>query len=224
MAPKLIAIEGLDGSGKATQTEILHKRLEGLGIPSKKISFPVYESKSSTLVKMYLDGEISDNPYDINAYGASSFYAVDRYVSFLKDWKRDYVDGTAILCDRYVCSNIIHQMTKIDSSQWDYFIKWLFNYEHSKLGLPTPSINIFLTMGVDASQKLMNSRYDGDSSKKDIHEKNVKYLELCRETATYAMKKLGWVEIECSHDGIILPIDVIADKVWESVKYLFKEE
>jgi len=221
---RLIAIEGLDGSGKATQTGMLHDRLVGMNIPSRKVSFPVYDSASSALVKMYLNGEISEDPYAINAFGASSFYAVDRYASFLKDWKTDYDQGTAILCDRYVCSNIVHQMTKLDKSQWDSFTEWLFDYEHSKLGLPVPAINIFLTMEVETSQKLMNMRYDDDPSKKDIHEKNVKYLEVCRETAIYAMKKLGWVEIKCSDNGILLPMDTIADKVWDSVKYLFEEE
>ena len=86
---RLIAIEGLDGSGKATQTGLLYDRLFSKLIPARKVSFPVYDSPSSALVKMYLGGEISQDPYAINAYGASSFYAVDRYASFLKDWRQD---------------------------------------------------------------------------------------------------------------------------------------
>lgn len=219
---RLIAIEGLDGSGKATQTGILYDRLLSMEIPGRKVSFPDYDSQSSALVKMYLNGEISQDPYAINAFGASSFYAVDRYVSFLKNWKEDYIKGTTILCDRYVCSNIIHQMTKLDRSQWDQFIEWLFDYEHSKLDLPIPTATIFLNMELETSQRLMNSRYDNDLSKKDIHEKNVKYLEVCREAAMYAMKKLGWIEIKCCNNGIPLSIETISDMVWESLEGLFK--
>lgn len=221
---RLIAIEGLDGSGKATQTGILYDRLSGMNIPARKVSFPVYESDSSALVRMYLQGKISEDPYAINAFGASSFYAVDRYASFLKDWKKDYIEGTTILCDRYVCSNIIHQMTKLDKSQWDYFIEWLFDYEHSKLDLPIPVATIFLTMELETSQRLMNSRYDNDPTKKDIHERNVKYLEVCREAAMYAMKKLGWIEIKCCHGGVPLSIETISNMVWKSLEELFKED
>ena len=221
---KLIAIEGIDGSGKATQTGMLYNRLMNMGIQSRKVSFPVYDSPSSALVKMYLGGELSQNPYSVNAYGASSFYAVDRYASFLKDWKASYDKGSTILCDRYVCSNIIHQMTKLDKSQWDGFIEWLFDYEHSKLGLPIPSATIFLNMELSTSQGLVNSRYDNDPTKKDIHEKNVKYLEVCREASMYAMKKLGWIEIKCCRDGVPLPIEVISDMIWESINSLFKED
>ena len=221
---RLIAIEGLDGSGKATQTGLLYDRLTSKLIATRKVSFPVYESQSSALVKMYLGGEISQDPYAINAYGASSFYAVDRYASFLKDWRQDYLQGTTILCDRYVCSNIIHQMTKLDKSEWDSFIEWLFDYEHSKLGLPIPKATIFLTMELETSQRLMNGRYDNDPTKKDIHEKNVRYLEVCREAAMYAVKKLGWIEIKCCRNGVPLPIPVISDMVWEALEGLFKGE
>ena len=222
--PRLIAIEGLDGSGKATQTEILRKRLSKMGIETKKVSFPDYESKSSTLVKMYLNGEISEDPFDINAFGASSFYAVDRYVSFLRNWREDYNRGITIVADRYVNSNVIHQMTKLDKDQWDYFIDWLIDYEYYKLGLPIPETTVFLNMEPSTSQKLMNQRYDGDVTKKDIHEKNVKFLEACHEAAVYAMKKLGWVEIKCCRNGEPLSIESISDDVWNSIKGIFAED
>ena len=220
---RLIAIEGLDGSGKATQTRLLYERLLNMNIPARTVSFPVYDSTSSALVKMYLNGEITMDPYGVNAYGASSFYAADRYISFIKDWRKDYNAGMAILCDRYVCSNLIHQMTKLDKSEWDSFIDWLFDYEHSKLGLPIPSSTIFLNMELETSQRLMNVRYGNDITKKDIHEKDVKYLEVCREAAMYALKKLGWIEIKCCKDMEPLSFDCISSMIWESLEGLFKE-
>ena len=81
---KLIVIEGLDGSGKATQTKLLQEYLAAQGISVRRVSFPDYESDSSALVKMYLAGTFGDKPGDVNAYAASSFYAVDRWASRLR--------------------------------------------------------------------------------------------------------------------------------------------
>ena len=85
MAGKIIVIEGLDGSGKATQTDLLYKKLLEQGKNVKKLTFPCYESESSALVRMYLGGELGSNPDSVNPYQASAFYAVDRVASFLKD-------------------------------------------------------------------------------------------------------------------------------------------
>ena len=78
---KLIIIEGVDGCGKKTQTSLLYENLKNLGYKCKKISFPNYKSKSSVPVRMYLNGELSNNADDINAYMASTFYAVDRAIT-----------------------------------------------------------------------------------------------------------------------------------------------
>ena len=100
MNGNLIVVEGLDGSGKATQTALLCSALEQRGIKLKRVSFPDYSQPSSALVKMYLAGEFGGNPNDVNAYAASSFYAVDRYASYQKFWKADYESGAAIIADR----------------------------------------------------------------------------------------------------------------------------
>ncbi len=83
---KLIVIEGLDGSGKATQAKLLAQHLARQGMPVREITFPDYDSDSSALVKMYLAGQFGQKPDDVNAYAASSFYAVDRYASYKTDW------------------------------------------------------------------------------------------------------------------------------------------
>ena len=100
MKPKLIVIEGLDGSGKATQTKLLADKLKTEGYNVRQLEFPDYSSPSSALVKMYLGGEFGSNPDDVNAYAASAFYAVDRAAGYLSDWKRDYTDGCVLLCVR----------------------------------------------------------------------------------------------------------------------------
>ncbi len=215
---KLIVIDGLDGSGKSTQLEITEKRLKEMGYSVKTISFPDYDSPSSALVKMYLGGEFSDKPSDVNAYAASSFYAVDRYASYHKYWKEFYDNGYVILAARYVSSNALHQMSKVESEKWDDYLEWLYDYEYNKLGIPKADSVIFLDMPIEVSQKLLSKRYDGDETKKDIHEADVDYLQNCRKSALYASEKLEWDIVECSFDGNPLSIYEISDKILNVIK------
>lgn len=214
---KLIVIDGLDGSGKSTQLELVEKILADNGCKIRTISFPDYESPSSALVKMYLKGEFSDTPDDVNAYAASSFYAVDRYASYMKDWKKDYEDGAVILAARYVSSNAIHQMVKLEESGFDEYLDWLFDYEHSKLGLPEADKVIFLDMPTEISQKLLSKRYNGDETKKDIHEADTGYLVKCRKAALYAADKLGWSVIPCSDGENPLGVEEISERVMNEI-------
>ncbi|MBQ1451182.1 MAG: deoxynucleoside kinase, partial [Clostridia bacterium] len=167
---KLIVIEGLDGSGKSTQTKLVKEYLESKGADVHQIKLPDYESDSSALVRMYLRGEFGSSPADVGAYAASSFYAVDRYANFVTKWKEDYESGRIILADRYATSNAAHQMTKLARDEWDDYLAWLEDFEYVKIGIPKPSLVVFLDMPVEISQKLMTSRYSGDEGKKDVHE------------------------------------------------------
>lgn len=213
MNAKFIVIEGLDGSGKATQTKILFDKISATGKTVKKIEFPDYANESSALVKMYLGGEFGSNPNDVNAYAASAFYAVDRVASFLKFWKKDYESDSVILSDRYATSNIIYQMSKLDKADWDSFIEWQEDFEYNKLAVPKPDKIIYLDVEPEVSQKLINKRYEGDESKKDLHEKNFAFLLECRKSALYAAKKCGWIVINCCENGEIKPIEVIAAEI-----------
>ncbi|WP_295153198.1 deoxynucleoside kinase [uncultured Ruminococcus sp.] len=215
---KLIVLEGLDGSGKSTQFDKLTEYLKGEGVSLKAISFPDYEDKSSTLVQMYLNGEIAGSAEAVNAYAASSFYAADRYISYKKYWEKDYADGNMILAARYVTSNCIYQMTKLPESEWESYLEWLADYEYNKLGLPRPDQVIFLDMPIEISQKLLSARYGGDESKKDIHEKNIEFLRTCRRAALFTAERQGWDMIECSKDGEPLSIDTIFEKLKEIIR------
>jgi dTMP kinase len=221
---KLIIIEGLDGCGKSTQTALLEKYFEDNSVNFKKIKLPDYDSKSSTLVKMYLGGEFGKNVDDVNAYAAGAFYAVDRFASYKLDWGKDYENGTLILADRYATSNSIYQMEKIDEDKWDEYLDWSADFEYNKIGIPKPDLVIFLDMPVDVSQKLMTSRYNGDEGKKDVHEANVDFLNNCRKSALYTAKKQGWAVVPCS-DGINpLPIKEIHNTILDFVKKELKEK
>ena len=198
MSGKLIVIEGLDGSGKSTQLELLRQNLGER--PARYIKFPNYESDSSALVRMYLGGQFGTHPQDVNAYAAASFYAVDRYAGFKSDWGRDWLSGTVILCDRYVTSNAIHQAGKLPHDEWGEYVDWLYDFEFDKLGLPRPDAVIYLDMPIEISQRLMSGRYNGDEGKKDIHERDIEYLHNCRRAALFAAERMGWNVIACA-DG-----------------------
>ena len=217
MKSKIIVIEGLDGSGKATQTKILAEMLADKGYKVRKLEFPDYANPSSSLVKMYLGGDFGSNPNDVNAYAASSFYAVDRVASFLQFWKSDYEEGTVILSDRYATSNIIYQMSKVEDSQRDEFIEWQNDFEYNKLGIPKPDAVIYLDVEPEVSQKLMEKRYGGDMSKMDLHERNVKFLLDCRKSALYAAEKCNWKVINCCENGEIKSIENIAEEIKEAI-------
>ncbi len=217
MKSKIIVIEGLDGSGKATQTKILAEMLENKGYKVRKLEFPDYANPSSSLVKMYLGGDFGSNPSDVNAYAASAFYAVDRVASYLQFWKKDYEDGTVILSDRYATSNIIYQMSKVDDSQRDEFIEWQSDFEYNKLGIPQPDAVIYLDVEPEVSQKLMEKRYGGDMSKMDLHERNVKFLLDCRKSALYAAEKCNWKVINCCENGEIKTIEKISEEIKEAI-------
>ncbi len=210
-----IDLEGLDGSGKTTQTELICKRLQADGIDYRQIKLPDYESDSSILVRKYLAGDFGKNAGDVNAYAASVLYAADRFASYTEKWGADYRSGKLIFADRYTPANALYQMTKLDKSDWDPFLEWLFDFEYEKIGIPAPDKVIFLDMPVEVSQRLMTSRYNGDESKKDVHEANVEFLNACREAALYAADKYGWSVVQCAENGEPLPIDVINDKVYK---------
>lgn len=209
----LIVLEGLDGSGKGTQSQLLLEALSAEDCGVRKVTFPDYDSQSSALVKMYLNGEFGSDPADVNAYAASAFYAVDRFASFKKDWKTDYDLGKLILADRYVTSNFIYQMGKLPENEWGDYLDWVEDFEYVKLGLPKPDRVIFLDMPIEVSQKLLSQRYHGDEGKKDIHENHLEFLRQCSACAKFAGERSDWKFVPCSKNGEPLPIDEIHREV-----------
>lgn len=213
MAGKLLVIEGLDGSGKTTQAQLLNDALIKNGAALRRIKLPDYDDPSSTLVKMYLAGDFGDTPDAVNPYSASVFYAADRFASYQRHWREDYLSGKLILADRYTTSNAVHQMVKLPREQWDEYMSWLQDLEFNRMGIPRPDVVIYLDMPVDVSQKLLTNRYHGDEHKKDVHEADIKYLAACRETALYAAQAMGWHVIPCACGGQPLPIDKIQETI-----------
>ena len=210
---KLIVLEGLDGSGKATQAKRLAAALAAEGRSVREITFPNYESDSSALVRMYLAGQFGEKPDDVNAYAASSFYAVDRYAGYKADWGKFYEEGGILIADRYTTSNAVHQCSKLPPEQWEEFLHWLFDYEFRLLGLPAPDRVIYLQVDPAVSQKLMTQRYHGDETKKDVHEKDVEYLSRSRKAAEFCAAHLGWCSVRCDAGGQMRSIEEIGEEV-----------
>ncbi len=213
---KFIVLEGLDGSGKGTQILYLREFLERAGKRVRVIDFPSYGSAGAALVELYLRGELGEHPDDTNAYAASMFFAADRYVSYVTQWRADYLNSdTYLIANRYTTANAYHQISKLPREQWDGFLTWLWDFEFEKLGLPSPDRVILLDMPDTVSDAMVQKRSEETGAKLDIHEKDVGYLHRCREAAMYVADKCGWTVVKCADDDGTEPYSrkKIAEKI-----------
>ena len=215
---KLIVIEGTDGSGKSTQFRLMSQRLEKDGIAFKHIVFPRYSEESSALIRMYLGGHFGENPADVNAYAASSFYAVDRFASYKMDWGKWYEEGGVVLSDRYTTSNAVHQASKEQGENRKNFLQWLYDFEYDKLGLPRPDLTIYLDVPTDFTEKMLRGREQATNTAADIHEKDMSYLATCRECGREAAAFYGWTVIQCVKDGQMRSIEDIHNEIYTAVR------
>lgn len=213
---RLIVIEGLDSSGKETQSRLLCEYIEKNGEKVKRIEFPNYKSDSSALVRMYLGGSFGNSPDCVNAYAASTFFAADRYATYKTDFEQFLNEGGIVVADRYTTSNMIHQASKItDAGERHKYLEWLDDFEYNLLGLPRPDKVIFLDMPMEIATKLMAARankIDG-SEMKDIHERNKEYLAATYSAALEVAEKFGWEHVMCGKCGEPLAIEEINREV-----------
>ena len=218
---KLFVIDGTDGSGKQTQLETLKKRLMNEKIDFRTVSFPNYNSPSSALVKMYLEGEFGTDAKAISPYIASTFFAADRYATYVTQYKEYFEKGGIILADRYTTANMVHQAGKItNESERKKFIDWLWDFEFNLYGLPIPTEVFFLNMPPKFSLKLMKDRENKitHDNKKDIHENNAEYLKEAYNAACKLAKEYNWYEINCIENNNIRTIKDINDEIFNELK------
>ena len=220
---KLIVIEGTDGSGKSTQFRMLSQHLNQDGREFKHIVFPRYDQESSALIRMYLGGQFGSKPSDVNAYAASSFYAVDRYASYKMDWGEWYENGGLILSDRYTTSNAVHQASKEAPEDREKYLHWLYDFEYDKLKLPCPDLVIYLDVPTDFTEKMLRSREAATNTKADIHEQDMTYLATCRETGRTAAAYYGWTVINCVANGKMRSIEDIHEEIYRHVQTCLEE-
>jgi Thymidylate kinase len=212
---KLIAIDGLDGSGKGTQADILASYIRNeTALSVRELSFPVYGEDSSLFVRMYLSGKFGESPDDTGPYAASMFFAADRYVSYVTDWKRDIdSDNTIVLANRYTTANAVHQLAKLPRDEWDAFLDWLIDFEFVKLALPVPDLVIYLELKPEHSLSLVEKRSAETGRAMDIHELDRGFMERSYEAAMYASERLGWHRIRCYDGDEIRTVDDISAEI-----------
>ncbi len=214
---KLIVLEGTDGSGKSTQFRLLAQALEQAHHPFQKIVFPQYTEPSSALIRMYLGGEFGTHPEDVNAYAASSFYAVDRYASYKKVWGKFYEGGGLVIADRYTTSNAVHQAAKEPEERRAAFLNWLYTFEYEHLGLPRPNLVLYLDVPTDFTQTLLRGREAATNTHADIHEADGAYLAQCRRMGKAAAAHYGWKVISCVCNGAMRSIEDIHEEIYRYV-------
>ena len=217
---KLVVLEGIDGSGKSAQYRRLVSRFEREGIKYHSIVFPRYDQESSALIRMYLGGQFGEKPEDVNAFAASIFYAVDRYASYMTDWKEYYEQGGLVLSDRFTTSNAVHQGAKLCADEQPAFFDWLYDLEYVKLGLPRPDMVIYLDVDVETSMARMKHRQQKTGRDGDIHERDVEYLQHCLDTAHRAAAHYGWRTVDFKKDGVERAVDEKHEEIFSIVKEL----
>ena len=215
---KLIVLEGIDGSGKSAQFRRLCARLENDGIDYNHIVFPRYDQDSSALIRMYLAGEFGTHPDDVNAYTASTFFAVDRFASYKKDWGSTYESGGLFLSDRYTTSNAVHQGSKLSDAELPDFFRWLSDLEYEKMGLPRPDLVLYLDVDIETSLARMRRREAKNHTHADIHEQDIEYLRRCLRTAERAADFFGWTRIPFMKDGVERDVDEKNEEIYRILR------
>lgn len=227
-AGKFIVFEGLDGSGKAMQTNLLIKYLEKQGYEIATIDFPQYGTKSAGLVEEYLNGKYG-SAEQVGPYRASIFFACDRYDASFKigQWLKQ---GRIVIADRYMASNIGHQGGKIkDKEERIRFLKWLYNLEYEIFKIPKPDFSFILKTSPKIAWKMVAQVRDGKKEKRkfylgektrDIHEEDLSHLKPALNSYLEAAKEFpnDFELIECLENGKLLSPEIIHQKIIKIIK------
>jgi dTMP kinase len=217
---KLIVFEGIDGSGKATQADLLVKHLRKAGQKAIKVEFPRYNKESSVLIREYLAGKFGKAEV-VGPYRGSVFYAIDRYAESFRI-RRFLNRGYFVIADRYVSSNKGHQAAKLsDKRERMKFLVWVNQFEYEIMGIPVPDLTIFLHLPAKIAYELVRTRANG--KKLDLLDKKE---SLAKSEKTYldmiaADPYENWSVIECAKEGKMLPKENIFTSI---IKVLTKEK
>ena len=221
---KLIVIDGTDGSGKATQIGLLIKHLKKDGRKVKVVDFPEYYSN---FFGKFIGHCLSEQYYNFvktHPKIASVLYAADRFESGdkIKKWLKE---GNIVVANRYASANQIHQGGKItNTKKRESFLAWLAEMEYGVFKIPKPDAVFYLSVPIPIVMKLIAERNKQNSraylgKKKDVHEKDINFLENSRKSALWLSKtQKGWVKIECVKDCKLEARENIHEKIYEKLK------
>ena len=223
MRGKLIAIEGTDCSGKETQSNLIVKKLNEIGIKTEKFCFPNYDSPTGKIIagpylgkEGYEKGYFSEGASNVDPLVASLYFIADRKYN-IKEIEEKLNNGINVVVDRYVDSNLAHQGSKIfDENEREKIFKTLEEIEYKLLNLPRPDITIFLYMPFECAKILKNNRKE----KADQHESDEKYLKNSEKTYLYLAERNKYITINCSENNKPLDINKINQTIYDKLKKL----
>ena len=216
---KLLVIEGLDGGGKKTQSNLLYNHLLEDGFKTKLISFPLYDTPAGKLVAAYLQGEIG-NKEDVPPELPALFYALDRYQA---KWDIEQLleDGYIVVVDRYSPSNLAFQTAKFPDKKKKEFLKWI---EIVESRVPTPDRVFYMNVPIATIRQWIKNRNQREfelTDLKDIHERDYEYQQKVQKMYIKLAKKHKWEVINyATSSGTIRSRSSIHKEIWERVEKL----
>lgn len=206
----IIVFEGLDGSGKETQTKLIEKRLNDIGIKTVRIGFPNYSNKYSIFVKEYLNGNFGSN---LNPYLISTFFGLDRFGVYKNEMIRYIKQGYIIVCDRYIYSNLIYQGSLINNVEdRNKFFEWVLYFEYGICGLPKEDMTFFMDLSIDINLDIIKKRCN-----KDIYEKDYDFMIKCYKTAKHLRDKYNFINIKCDDGENLFSISDINENIYNRI-------
>lgn len=209
----LIVLEGIDGSGKHTQTVMLAERIRReLHIPVTELSYPCYGKDHCKPVELYLNGAFGASSADTGPYPASVLYAVDRYGDFRMNWSEKYESGELILTDRYTTSNLTCQASKLSGVDLERYLVWVQDFEYRIMGLPKPGLVIYLDVTAEISHDAMCVR-----EKLDIHESDIAFMRKFRQGGLSVANRYNWRVVDCCEGNHMRDVSHINDELFEIV-------
>src|ERR1700756_1557881 len=194
---KLVVLEGIDGSGKRTQLDMLARALSERDVPLSQISFPRYEGFFGKLVARFLNGDFG--PLDaVDAHFSALLYAGDRYEA-KPGIQSELAAGRTVLADRYIGSNFAHQGARVRREDRGEFIQWLKKLEYGIYLLPAEDLVIYLRVPVAEAHRLVGQKGGRDYTKlrRDILESDIAHLEAAAEVYDQLARQPNWLKIEC---------------------------
>lgn len=217
---KFIVIDGTDGAGKATQTDLLATRLRKEGYEVAVEDFPQYGKKSAGLVEEYLNG-LYGTAKELGPYIPSMFYACDRFAASFRI-RENLRKGMIVISNRYVTANMGHQGGKIkNTAARSKYYKWLFDLEFTFFKIPKPDLNLILHMPAGVAQQLVDGKaarsYVQGGKKRDMHEADLAHLKAAEKVYIEISKKFRYPLVECYIDGKILSREAIAEEIFKKV-------
>lgn len=206
----LIAFEGLDGSGKETQTRLLEERLNNSNIKAIRFEFPNYGSKYSVFVEGYLRGEFGSK---LNPYLVSTFFGLERFGIYVSEI-REYINkGYIVICDRYIYSNLIYQGSFMECLyERDKLFDWILDFEYNICSLPKEDMVFFMDLSLDINFNILNLR-----SNRDIYEGDYDFLKKCYSNAKYISSKYNFINVKCDNGVDLYSIYDINNSIYSIV-------